>query len=135
MSAGADALPAAPEAPGPATAPPELLRRRAEFLRAASALRQGTDAFLLQGRPRADGSDAIRVGFTCSRKVGNAVMRNRARRRLREIARAVLPGIARPGWDYVLVGRPGATVVHDFAAMKVDLARALRTLHRKAGGG
>ena len=51
------------------------------------------------------------------------------------LASAVLPGIARPGWDYVLVGRPGATVVHDFAAMKVDLARALRTLHRKAGGG
>ena len=134
MTARADALPAAHDAPGPALAAPERLQRRAEFLRAASALRQGTDAFLLQGRSRADGSDAIRVGFTCSRKVGNAVMRNRARRRLREVARAVLPGLARPGWDYVLVGRPGATVVHDFAAMKADLARALGTLHRKAAG-
>ncbi|MBM3612679.1 MAG: ribonuclease P protein component, partial [Alphaproteobacteria bacterium] len=107
MTARAETPPASRDAPGPAAPKPERLRRRAEFLRAASALRQGTDAFLLQGRPRADGSDAIRVGFTCSRKVGNAVMRNRARRRLREIARAILPGLARPGWDYVLVGRPG----------------------------
>jgi ribonuclease P protein component len=49
---------------------------------------------------------AIRVGFTCSRKVGNAVARNRAKRRLREAARLTLPRHGNPGWDYVLIGRP-----------------------------
>jgi ribonuclease P protein component len=72
----------------------------------------------------------VRVGFTCSKKVGNAVARNRAKRRLREIARAVLPVDGRPGWDYVLIGRADATADHPFEAMKADLARALRKLHK-----
>jgi ribonuclease P protein component len=89
-------------------------------------------AFLLQARKR-DASETaagIRVGFTCSKKVGNAVARNRARRRLREIARAVLPQEGRAGWDYVLIGRKDATATHDFAAMKDDLSRALARVHR-----
>ena len=69
----------------------------------------------------------VRVGFTVSRKVGNAVVRNRVRRRLREIARAVIPGIARPDLDYVLVGRQGA-IVRDFAAMQGELVDALKRL-------
>ena len=110
----------------------KVLSKRADFLRAAKARRQGTPAFLLQARRRApDEADAdiARIGFTCSKKLGNAVTRNRAKRRLREIARAVLPTHARPGWDYVLVGRPDATVTRDFAAMTQDLTRALRKLH------
>ena len=71
-----------------------------------------------------------RVGFTCSKKIGNAVLRNRAKRRLREIARLHLPQGARPGWDYVLVGRPDATISRDFAQMGRDLAAALRKIHR-----
>lgn len=108
---------------------------RADFLRAAGALRQGTPGFMVQARQRApdEAGDGLRVGFTCSRKVGNSVIRNRARRRLREVARAVLPQRGRPGWDYVLVGRPGATVSRDFAAMIADLERALARLH--GGGG
>lgn len=74
-------------------------------------------------------AQAIRVGFTCSRKVGNAVVRNRAKRRLRALARAVLPTAARPGWDYVLVGRPEATVTRDYVAMLGDLAHALARVH------
>ena len=70
------------------------------------------------------------MGFTCSKKIGNAVMRNRAKRRLREVVRAVLPTLAQPGWDYVLVGRPGVTVSRDFAALKSDLEGALRQIHR-----
>jgi ribonuclease P protein component len=108
------------------------LTRRADFLRAAQARRAGTPAFMLQARQRRgdEGGDGIRVGFTCSKKVGNAVARNRAKRRLREIARAVLPLEGRPGWDYVLIGRKDATATRDFAAMKEDLVRALRSIHR-----
>jgi ribonuclease P protein component len=110
--------------------PYTILALRSDFLRAASARRQGAQGFLLQARRRDDGSDAVRVGFTCSKKIGNAVMRNRAKRRLREVVRAVLPTLAQPGWDYVLVGRPGVTVSRDFATLKSDLDGALRQIHR-----
>ena len=85
--------------------------------------------FVLQAAPApADLSlAAIRVGFTVSRRVGNAVVRNRVRRRLREIAKMVIPGQARPGLDYVLVGRQAA-LKRDFAVMKDELVEALRRL-------
>ena len=70
---------------------------------------------------------AIRVGFTVSRKVGNAVVRNRVRRRLREAARLVIPAQARPDLDYVLVGRQGA-IARDFTALPQELLEALRRL-------
>lgn len=110
-----------------------VLRRRADFLRAARAARRGTAGMLVQARDRQDGDPTVRVGFTCSRKIGNAVARNRAKRRLRAVAAAVLPQAARPGHDYVLVGRPGATITRDFAALQDDLAHALRKLHGQGG--
>jgi len=112
----------------------EVLAKRADFLRAAQARRQGTGGFLLQARERrADEADTdlIRVGYTCSKKLGNAVARNRAKRRLREIARATLAANGRPGWDYVLVGRPGATATRDFAIMLADMREALLKIHGK----
>lgn len=106
------------------------MARRAEFLKAAAARRHGTDGFLLQARDRADGRAEVRVGFTASKKIGNAVMRNRAKRRLRALAREGLAQRARPGWDYVLVARPGATVSRDYQALLADLDRALQSVHR-----
>jgi ribonuclease P protein component len=112
----------------PASFALERLRKRADFLRAAAARRQGTPGFTIQGHDRGDGG-VPRVGFTCSKKVGNAVARNRAKRRLREVARLALAPLARPGWDYVLVGRPGETAVRDFAAMLAELQAAVPRLH------
>ncbi len=109
-----------------------ILSKRSEFLKAAQARRRGTPGFLLQARLRHEGEPggtAVRVGFTCSKKVGNAVARNRAKRRLREIARLVLPTHGLPGWDYVLVGRPEATASRDFALLTDDLKRALAHIH------
>ncbi len=107
-----------------------MLQKRADFLKAASARRQGTDGFLLQARDRADGEAALRVGFTASKKIGNAVLRNRAKRRLRALARDCLARQGRPGWDYVLVARPQATVTRAYADLCADLDRALRAVHR-----
>jgi ribonuclease P protein component len=70
---------------------------------------------------------AIRLGITATRKLGNAVARNRVRRRLREVARMVLPASAAPGHDYVLVGR-AATLRRPFAMLVGDLHAALRRL-------
>ena len=107
---------------------PPVLTKRADFLAAARARRQGMPGFLLQARARGD-EGPPRIGFTCSKKIGNAVARNRAKRRLREVARHVLPTLARPGWDYVLVGRPEATATRPIDALCDDLGRALRKIH------
>ncbi len=112
------------------TPAPEILKSRSEFLACARARRQGTRGMMVQARRRDDPDGPIRVGFTCSKKVGNAVARNRAKRRLREVARMVLPEHGRAGWDYVLIGRAGATIDRPFEALKGDLVHALDRIHR-----
>lgn len=102
------------------------LRQRRDFLAAAKAQRAGAAAFLLQGRDRGDEGD-VRLGLTVTKKTGNAVMRNRIRRRLREVARRVLPQRGRAGFDYVLVARAEALRA-PFDGLVSDLERALRRL-------
>ena len=128
---------APPEAPVHRTgnAPPavslcgQTLRKRPGFLALNRARRQGTATMLVQGRDRGDDDPGVRVGFTCSKKLGNAVVRNRAKRRLRAVARELLPAHGRPGWDYALIGRPGATAERPFDALRRDFLFALRKLH------
>jgi ribonuclease P protein component len=79
---------------------------------------------VLQALPRGDNGPA-RLGFTVTKKIGNAVIRNRTRRRLKEAARLVLAGHPVSGVDLVLIGRE-ATARRDFAALQDDLRRALR---------
>ncbi len=108
------------------------LKNRPDFQRATRSPRVAMPGFILQMRKRPEGeAEGIRVGFTCSKKVGNAVARNRAKRRLREIARLALPDQGRDGMDYVLVGRQGATATLPFCQLLADLTKALNILHGK----
>jgi ribonuclease P protein component len=116
------------------------LKRRPEFLAVAATRRRwATPAFVLQAGPRrttpgADDTEAeIGVGFTASRRVGKAVARNRARRRLAEAARAVLPGPAQPGYNYVVVARP-AVLTCPFDRLLRDLTTAFARVTRQPGG-
>ena len=120
-------------------APPPTLKHRREFLACARARRWAAPGLILQARRRGEGetgaeAGGVRVGYTCSKKLGNAVARNRAKRRLRAAAAEVFPDRGVGGWDYVLVGRPEATSVRPFPALLDDLRTALGRVHapRKA---
>jgi ribonuclease P protein component len=108
-------------------APILRLTRRAEFLKVASGRRKSVaPGLILQALPQAaDG--ALRVGFTASRKVGNAVARNRARRRLRAAAAQILPAHAAGGHDYVVIARH-ETLERPYTELLADLAAGLKRL-------
>ena len=107
----------------------ERLKNRSDFLRTAKGKTVHKKAFVLQGRLRSDSATNIRIGFTCTKKVGNAVLRNLAKRRLREVAQYIFPNNGLDGWDYVLVGRKDLTTKYNFEMMKKDLTQALHQLH------
>jgi ribonuclease P protein component len=111
----------------------DRLRIRADFLRAARGVRRSQGALTLETCPTPDEAarpGALRVGFTASRKVGNAVARNRAKRRLRAIAAALLPLYGLSGHDYVLVART-ATLTRPFSELQEDLKAALAAAHSR----
>ena len=114
---------------GAAPLPPALprlerLKKRREFLRAAArGKRAARPGLVLQALAVPEPS--LRLGFTVTKKIGNAVIRNRARRRLKEAARLTLPGMALSGWDLVLIGRD-TTAERPFPLLIEDLRAALR---------
>lgn len=110
----------------------ERLRQRADFLAAATGTKVPAAAFVLQARKRAD-EGPVRIGFTVSKKVGNAVERNRVRRRLREIVRLTAPAGLKSGHDYVLIGRRAALTT-PFERIAQDFQGALRRAHAGRNG-
>src|SRR5882672_11236896 len=108
----------------------DRLRHRADFLAAASGAKAPAAAFVLQARRRRE-DKSVRVGFTVSKKVGNAVERNRVRRRLKEIVRLSAAGKLRSGHDYVLIGRRAALQL-PFDRMVKEFAGVLHRLHNVA---
>lgn len=107
----------------------EILKRRADFVKMRNAsffIRR--PAFFLQAEK--NNLDIIRVGFTASKKIGNAVARNRAKRRLRALAFLTLPLYSERGYDYVWIARNGATERRDFAKMQKEAEFALKEIHQ-----
>ena len=106
------------------------LTKRHQFLAANRGLRFPTPGFVLLVRARADADAAMGIGFTVSKKVGNAVTRNRMKRRLRALARDLLPRGGVAGADHVLIGRAGGNDL-PFADLEQHLATALARAQRK----
>jgi len=105
-------------------APPDTLRRRAAFLRLAARGRKlARPGFVLQVLHN-DSAAPLRVGYTATKKLGNAVARNRARRRLKEAARLTLAGRKLDGVELVLICRQDTATI-PFATLRADLAAAI----------
>lgn len=111
----------------------DRLRQRADFLAVANGARVNSPAFVLQSRSR-DDSGPIRIGFTVTKKNGNAPERNRIRRRLRELVKRLDPVSMQPHHDYVLVGRRDA-LSRDFTTMLDDLRIAFTKPVRHTASG
>ena len=110
------------------------LKKRAEFLRVAKGRRFFTPAFALQASRRSGAADAeaARFGFTITKKTGNAVERNRMRRRLREVLKCAPAMDAKPGCDYVIVAQRMA-LARPFTALVADIERAVAEINAKLG--
>jgi ribonuclease P protein component len=110
------------------------LKKRVEFTETAKGARAHRPNLSLQMRDREDGSEAIGAGFTVTKKEGNAVERNRIRRRLKAAASAVLPGLGRKGADHVIIGRRAA-LESPFPTLIEDLKEALAEAAKRRSRG
>jgi ribonuclease P protein component len=105
------------------------LSKRADFLAANAGLRATTPGFVLLVRDRKDSDSSMRVGFTVTRKIGGAVVRNRMKRRFRALAREIVPEKGLPGADHVMIGRASG-IERDFGLLRSELAGALDRLRK-----
>lgn len=99
-----------------------VIRKRSDFLAANRGMRNARPGFVLLTRP--NGGLGKRYGITVTKRIGNAVVRNRMKRRFREILRAALPEIGLPDHDHILIGREGG-IERDYARLVEELAAAL----------
>jgi ribonuclease P protein component len=106
------------------------LKRRADFVAANAGRRATTPGFILLVRDRDDQDPAIRVGFTVTKKIGGAVVRNRMKRRFRALAREIVPAKGIAGCDHVMIGRAKG-IERDFGLLRSELAGALDKLRRQ----
>ena len=115
----------------------EKITKRPDYVKMRNGHKVSMPGFILQGKSRAVdtsvNSTVSRYGLTCSKRIGNAVKRNRAKRRLRSAAMAILPYSALEGWDYVLIGKTNSTENMSFDILKDNLITALRKIHQKDG--
>jgi ribonuclease P protein component len=106
-----------------------ILKKRADFLAANSGKRASTPGFILLIRNREDSDPAMRVGFTVTKKIGGAVIRNRMKRRFRALAREIVPAKGMVGADHVMIGRANG-IERDYSLLRSDLEGALDKLRR-----
>lgn len=109
-----------------------MLKKRSEFLYVRDGHYSAKGGVVVQMRKNNDRT-GIGMGFTATKKIGNAVVRNRAKRRLREIARTLLPELGLPGHDYVLIAR-NSTTAREWSDLLDDTRKALITLSHRATG-
>jgi ribonuclease P protein component len=107
-----------------------VLTRRADFLAANRGLRVSRPGFVLLVNRNA--ADSMRYGITVTKKIGNAVVRNRMKRRFRALLRELLPALGLTSSDHVLIGREGG-VERDFATLREELTAALERAHAGKG--
>ena len=110
------------------------MTRRPDYLAANAGRRVPMPGFVLLVHPRDDGDAAMRIGITVTKKVGNAVVRNRIKRRFRALSREILPEHGWPGADHVLIGREAA-LTSDYTDLRAHLAKALAKSRSVAPGG
>jgi ribonuclease P protein component len=106
-----------------------ILKKRADFLAANGGRRASTPGFILLVRDRKDSDEQMRVGFTVTKKIGGAVVRNRMKRRFRALAREIVPAKGIAGADHVMIGRSNG-IERDYGLLRSDLAGALDRLRK-----